>query len=402
MKTFNMCVILLLFAVSISVSQVITIEEYFENIMPSKTINKMFSSKLREGFYAGSFCSRYLAITNFKKEEVKTPDGLRTIKKPSDIDIFSSTGLVSTFANETNATSIIGFIEKENKFIAWNKNSANNRSSLEIFDIDGRFIKSLDCSGLIYSSPNAIFFYSAISGHLTGPILILDEECNESFRIPTNYDYEFEAPSDSTLIVLHYKSISLWNIQNKQKLWETEIPREDYITDISGFGITYSNNHNIIVVRDLIGCYCFDFQGNFLWSHEKGLNDNRLINLVGVSESNGTVAITFVDGNAIFLKLFNRAGEAINELNIDFGANCNFVANWGFVADVFSEIILLRFIARVEKDKRHVTGILYNNGENWISGLVDGFWYILQSENETKSLIGFDDKNNEVTVYDMQ
>jgi hypothetical protein len=189
----------------------------------------------------------------------------------------------------------------------------------------------------------------------------------------------------------------LWNVNTGQKIWESDIPEEDYFTD-SAFKITYSVKANIIVVRNMIGCHCYDFQGNFLWAQESPGN-NRHINMVGVSEENGNVVITANEG-LIKINIFGRDGDLLSEPEIPLGPDCRFSANVTHgTAEVFPNFILVPFMASTVDDRKRVTGILYYDDSEWIAGVIEGSWYLLRSSNDECTLIGLNKETRKLSAF---
>ncbi len=301
--------ILVLLLVNPVKAELISIDDFLQTHMQSKSVNKLFSSELKDGFYSTTYSKRYLAITNFISKTVKTPDGTRDIKEPSKIDIFNSQRFLFTIPNDSKAHGLKWILDDVNAFLAFYKKD-DGHSGLGLYETDGQLVKKLPVSYIVCASPTGKFFFRSISNHLNGLVRVYDENGKYYFKIPTIHDYQIEPATDSTLIVLHYKSVALWDVKNKKMLWENNIPRDDFITDMSGFKILYSVPADIIVVRDLIRLYCFDFQGNFLWSQE-GFRGFRDINMLGVSEKDGMVAVS----NTIDVNLYDRDGNLLVELD---------------------------------------------------------------------------------------
>lgn len=381
-------------------AELISIDNFLQTYMQIKSVNKLFTSELKDGFYSTTYSKRYLAITNFISKTVKTTDGTRDIKEPSKIDIFNSQRFLFTIPNDSKAHGLKWLLDDVNKFLAFYKKD-DGRSGLGLYGMDGQLGKKLPVSFMVCASQTGKFYCGSTSNHLNGPVHVYDENGNYYFKISTKRDYQIEAATDSTLIVLHYKSVALWDVKNKKMLWEKNIPRDDFITDMSGFKIMYSILADIIVVRDLIGLYCFDFQGNFQWSQE-GFRGFKDINMLGVSEKDGMVAVS----NTIDVNLYDRDGNLLVELDGDFSQDISMAGNWGHVMDVFPDYMLIRYLARtIEGDKlgkMHVTRIYYYNGNKWITGVVDGFWYLLDSDIPEKTLIGFDSVTNFISAYSVK
>lgn len=390
---------LFLYLAVVGQAEVITIEEFFNTAMPSKAVTKAYSYEMRDEFSTARYCRKYLAITNQYNYMEDTPNGLKKTKKSSEIDIYSATERKSIIANEAEAGVIIGFSENKNRVISYYKEDSDKPLELGIFDINGTLLNTIPyLNGPTYCSPGGEFFYVSVGEHLSGSINIYDSNGDLSFRIGGLSGFKFVAPTDTSLLVLTRRSLTMWNINTQQKVWESEIPNETFYTSTGNYKITYSLKSNIIVVRDNLGCYCFDFQGNFLWSHEgpSRLRDN--IRYVGVCEENGNVATIFNMGSSILLKLFNRNGILLNESEI----NCHYRATYGSKADVFPNYILMRYEIRENQNIIRATAIFYNNGQEWTSSLIDGYWFLLHYENGTESLVGFDNESNVVSAYNIE
>jgi len=398
MKTIIINVVLL-FGVSISFSQVITIEEFFQTTMPSKTVIKTFSHGLKDAFYSSQHSRKILSVTNGRIKTFDTPTGIFEDEQPADIDLYDSKGKILTIPVEAQIRGIESFLTNNNRFAAY-KQSEDNEFIYGIFEIDGSLVKSVK-NIEVRASPGGEFYYTLATGDGSpGHIAIYDDSGNIKFRIPEVSEFQTEAPSDSQLIVQDHKFLSLWDINAMRKVWESNILREDYYTD-TAFKISYSVKANIIVVRDMFGCHCFDFQGNFLWAQE-GLGSNKRINMVGVSDEDGKLVVTALESNSIRVNIFSRIGILLKEIWIDIGNNCRYSGRWNSIADVFPEYILLRFMARVGEKKVHVTGILYYNDYDWIPLFVQGFWYLLEDEDESYTLIGFEQEDKEIIAFSIK
>ncbi len=320
------------------------------------------------------------------------------IRTSSSIKIFNSDGELQTTFTPESRMIVKKFIENKNIFFGYARNEAG-KSICGIFDFDGSPIK-IYSNPHILPSPSGEYFYTQCSMESSGPIYVYDKNGDMSFRIPIQFECQVSAPSDSQLIVLHDKFLSLWDVNTGQEIWQSNIPREDYFTD-SAFDMAFSVKNNIIAVRDEISCHCFDFQGNYLWGQDP-LEKYKRINMIGVSEDNGKVLITTNYGGAINVYLFNRDSSLFLETEINLGPDCIFAANVTWVADVFDNFVLIGFKARVDHERKRVTGILYFNGSEWISAVIDGRWDLHKSAQGEYTLAGLRRYTNEIMAYSIK
>ena len=363
--------------------QVISIEEFLETILPLQSVDTSFSYIPGEKILGYQYGDRYFST--------------RTSR---DIDIFDTNGRIQYFPLNNSLFLVNAFIENKNLIFASAQQKGNNFIK-GLFRFDGTPVKAYSNPD-IYPSPGGKYFYTQCSMLDTYPISIYDYDGSSLFTVPVSHECQVMAPSDSQLIILHYKSLSLWDIKSKQKIWESNIPRDDYYTD-SAYRITYSIERNIIAVRDAVGCYCFDFQGNFLWGKE-GIGGNKFIKFVGVSKTDGNVVVAAVESNLIRANIFSRDGDLIEEITLDLGPNCSYAVsvNPG-VAEVFPDFVIIGFKANIGPNKKiRVTGILYHADTTWMSAIIYGSWHILQSADNDFVLIGFDENDSKVSAFNFR
>lgn len=385
-------------------AEMITVEEFFQTAMPSKTVIKTFSHSLRDDFYSSVYSSKYLAVVNSHKRIVEKSTGPMEINSPAEIDIFSAQGRILTLSREERKARISGFIIGSTDYFVFER-PLEDRREVVIYEMDGKLVKLLTGFKFVSVSPGGKYLYRSGPDEQIG---IFYTDGQERFRITSKGSMYAKAASDSTLLVLDYKSLSLWNIDSRQKLWESDIPDERFSVEGSS-SISYSSSADIIVASHLLGCYCFDFQGNFLWSEEDfnyADRNKKFVTLImaGVSKENGTVAIVSFErpGNSLVVNLFNREGGLLERFEINLSPDLSFTGNWGRIAYVFDEYVLLHFMAGIKQDRKHVTGILYYDGQHWTSAVIDGFWYLLDPEKEIKTLIGFDSKSKAVSAFSIK
>ncbi len=368
----------------IASSEVVSIDEFLSTAMPNKTVSEVFSCDLPGGFYAASYCPKYVSFTNARREIIDTPLGPKEANRPSEIYIFDANGRTAVMQNEAGNPGVRFLPEK-----GWFYLSGDART-LDIYDIGGRLIKSLD-DRMFKLSPGAAFLYRKMNPGRITPLKLYDSDGDFLFEMPMTYSYQVRASSDDNIIVLEDLKLSYWEVSGERKLWETEIPRE-YLVGAEFYKILYSNENDIISVRDQNGCYCYDFNGNLLWS-QRGLEGRDFLGTVGLSPDNGRVLISSVpEGNEyINVSVFSRQGQVLMETRIQVGSGEIFAGDWDHVADVYPEIMLLRFetvSARNHKDRMPATGIIFNDSGSWVTMAVEGFWYFLPAEGNTGKLIG--------------
>jgi hypothetical protein len=400
LQQFRLLVVFLVISTPVVIqAEMITIEEFFQTAMPSKTVIKTFSHSLRDGFYSSVYSSKYLAVVNSHERIVDKSTGPMEIGSPAEIDIFSAQGRILTLTREEKKARISGFIIDSTDYFVFER-PLEDRREVGIYEMDGKLVKLLTGFKFVSVSPGGKYFYHSGPDEQIG-IFCTDRE--ERFQITSKGSVYAKAASDSTLLVLDYRSLSLWDIDSQQKLWESDIPSLRFSVEGSS-SISYSSSADIIVASHLLGCYCFDFQGNFFWS-EENFNyadmSKEFVTLImaGVSKENGTVAIVSFEreSDALLVRLFNREGELQERFEINLSPDLSFTGNWGRIAYVFEEYVLFHFMAG-----GHVTGILYYNGQNWTSAVIDGFWYLLDPEKEIKTLIGFDSKSNAISAFSIK
>lgn len=363
-------------------SEIITIEEFIQTINPAKSVDEAFSYELGDKIIGHQYSNRYFAA-----------------RTAHSISIFDAKDRIQNFPVNNSLFLINRFLEEKGLVFASAQREGEDFMR-GLFRLDGTPVKTYSIPD-IYPSPGGEFFYTPCSMLGTHPIIIYDYDGEMLFQIPITYACQVTATSDLRLIVLHHKSLSLWDFNAMGKIWESNIPRDDYYTD-SAFKITHSVKNDIIVVRDMFSLHCFDFQGNFLWGHE-GLGDNKYIDMVGVSNEDGRVAVSAIETDMLRVNQFSREGELLEESTIDLGPNCRYSVsvNPG-IANVFQDFVLLGFKARCGQEKKRVTGILYRNGAGWISAVIDGAWYLLRSSENDYVLIGIDGNESKISAFSIR
>lgn len=365
---------------SVGRSEVISIEEFLRVSMASKSVTQVYSYDFAEDI-----------------KGYKSGNGLFAVRTSSSIKIFNSEGEIQTFT-PTSRMVIMEFLENKNMFFASTQNESGDYVR-GLFKLDGSPIKFYS-NPYVLPSPGGEYFYTGCSMLSSGPIYVYDKEDNFNFQIPIRFECQVSAPSDSQLLVLHHKSLSLWDVNTGQEIWQSNIPREDYFTD-SAFDMAFSVKNDIIAVRDAISCHCFDFQGNYLWGQDP-VENNNLVNMIGVSKDDGKVLITTNAGEAINVYLFNRDGSLLLKTEINLGPGCYFSANVTWIAEVFDKFVLIRFKAMVNNENKQVTGILFYNGSDWISAVLDGRWDLHKSAQGEYTLVGLKRETNELMAYSIK
>ena len=375
----------MLFIIPNSYAQVISIEEFLRLNVKSGDLAKSTELNLDSEIVGWS-------------NEGPQKDEIATFRNANTVDIFSANKLVSSLSTVDFPIGIKGFvaIDSTYKFYAY-KQSGNENYEFGLFNLDGTLFKSISEAGLKFS-PHAKFLYKPCSMENLSPISVFNLDGDEVFTISPESECQVVAPTDSQLIVSQKKLLSMWSIDSKEMIWETEIPRSNYYTD-AAFEILYSVKNNIIVARDSFGCYCFDFNGSFLWSQE-GINENREINMVGISKDEGNILIAAQSSNSIEAILFDQNGTNLKEFEIPI----HITAYLTFNADVYKDLFLLRFWGKGDsiQKRKLVTIIAININNEWICMPVKGAWYLLTSVIPPKRvLIGFGDNKKQISTYEL-
>ena len=381
-STLSLFFICLIFCISGNgYCEVISIEEFLRVNMASKTITQVYYHKFTED------------IKGYKRG-----NDFFAIQTSSSIKIFNSEGELQNTITPKSPMVVREFLENKNMFFASTQNESGEHVR-GLFKLDGSPVRMYSNRN-IFPSPGGEYSYTRCSMVSSGPIYVYDKEENLNFKIPIRFECQVSAPSDSQLIVLHDKSLSLWDVNTGQEIWQSNIPNEDYYTD-SAFDMAFSVKNDIIVLRNMHNCYCYDFQGNYLWGQVDPSYNTR-INMIGVSKDDGKVLITINDGGAINVYLFNRDGSLFLETEINLGPDCIFAANVTWVADVFDNFVLIGFKALVDHERKRVTGILYFNGSEWISAVIDGRWDLHKSAQGEYTLVGLKRETNKLIAYSIK
>ncbi len=366
---------------SVGRSEVISIEEFLRTVMASKTATQIYSHNFEE------------VIKGYKRG-----NDFFAVQTSSRIHIFNSEGELQNTITPKSRMVVREILENKSMLFASTQNESGEHVR-GLFKLDGTPVRMYSNRN-IFPSPGGEYSYTRCSMESSGPIYVYDKEENLNFKIPLRFECQVSAPSDSQLIVLHDKSLSLWDVNTRQEIWHSNIPNEDYYTD-SAFDMAFSVKNDIIVLRNMHNCYCYDFQGNYLWGQD-GPGDNNRINMIGVSKDDGKVLITTNAPGVINVDLFNRDGSLFLETEINLGPDCIFAANVTWVADVFDNFVLIGFKAKVGHERKRVTGILYYNGSNWISAIIDGRWDLHKSAQGKYTLVGLMRETNELMAYSIK
>jgi hypothetical protein len=330
----------------------------------------------------------YIAVAG--SENITTESG-ETVMAPGEIYLIGREGLINKFGNELR-TNIFRILPRKQWFYM-NETTSSGSIRLTVQDFNGSIVGVIENKGLLELSPGGKFAYPMVSMESTRPLKILDFEGSLIFRIPHRFEYQVQAVSDSEVLVLEEKTLSMWDVVQGKKLWDRQIPRDNFFTD-TAFRILYSDESGIIVARDMYGCYCFDISGSLLW-YRDGLNGQRMINAVGLSDD-GTTAIGVILPDGIQMKTLDKSGNERETLIFSFGPEVSFKGNWGFEIDVFSEVRLQRFLSREGSNSVHVTAIAIKENKQWITGVVEGLWFYLPAS-ENAVLVGI---RNQMTAIE--
>lgn len=367
-----------LLAADFGQSQVISMEEFLRENLASKEVTRVYHHEFTEDI------KRY-----------KGGDDFFAVQTESDIKIFNSEGELQSAFTPKSRMMVMDFLENKNMFFARTQNEAGKNVS-GIFELDGSPVK-IYSSNRILPSPGGKFFYDECSMVGTGPTGVFETHGGMSFVIPTWFECQASAPSDSQFLLLHHKSLSLWDVTTGQELWNSTIPDEKYNTS-SAYDMAYSEKNNIIAFHNGKGCYCFDFQGNYLWDLNY-YGSRTLIHKIGVSKDDGKVLIYSSGEESNHITLCNRDGSMFLDTTLKPGPGVRFMGGFSTLADVFDDFIVLKYTARFDDKKTGVTAILYPNGDDWASALVDGLWDFYKSTNGEYTISGYTEDTDEVMAY---
>jgi hypothetical protein len=357
------------------------IEEFLSTALSSGAPTELFRFELEAGLYTASFSENYVAISI--NQEFTPPGNNIRAQRPGPIHVFNGQGRVTTLRNDSNSNYFR--ITPEADLIILNTVSGDHGFSSQIFNMEGMLIHEITGKGHLNLSPSAQFAFTAPSMESTRPLNVYDLTGENLFNVPTRGEYQAAAVSDSLLALAQGNTVSLWNVYKKTKLWESQIPREGYHID-TAYKILHSEKANIIVVRDMLGCYCYDLGGSLLW-HREGIEAERFINSVGLSDEDGTVAISGVFGDRVQIDLMDREGELDETIDFDFQAGERFGINWGMVIDVHPDLLISRFALSTGTHRVLVSALAVRADGNWVPKFVDGPWFVLRGE-DSQVLVG--------------
>jgi len=381
-------------------SQVISIDEFLQTMTTSKEVTETFSYDCPDNFYSFTYSDKYLSIT---LSQNYTEGVSKDIYDRRRIEIFNSQDMLINILAQGEQPRVAGFIESETDYYVFEQR-VGGKYETGIYDMEGNFVKQLNCRNYIYCSPSGKFYYHSGS---EGSLAIYDENGDYLFSIPNGgCEYKANAPSDSTLLVINRDTLSYWNINTRETIWEEHIPgRLKGVIDGSSH-IQFSIPCNIIALHSSLGCYCFNFQGDFLWADEDyGVRD-KYLHYTGVSKSSGNVVIVYGQRgmpHSLFAKIFNREGILLEEHEIQLGENVSYAGNTDFTAMVFNDYVLISIASRTAgKGNEFATCILYKEDQSWSSAVVGGFWYFLDAGSQTERLIGYDSISQQVKGYQIK
>ncbi len=384
-------------------SQVISIDEFFQTKLVSRDVTETFSYDCPGKFYSSKYSDKYLSITYSQPRKINTEEGRRDIYDPRGVVIFNSQGKLLNILAEGEQPRVAGFIGGETDYYVFEQRVGGN-DKIGIYDMDGNFVKPLNCGYYAYCSPQGKFYYRSSEGTT---LTIYNENGDYLFSIPTGgRQCEATAASDSTLLAVNSNTLSFWNINTQEIIWERDIPGKlKGILDESSH-IQFSIPGNLIALHSSFGYYCFDFQGDFLWAGEDYSVRDKLLKYTGVSKSSGDVAVVdFKQGmsHSLFAKIFNNEGILLEEHEIQLGDNVKYSGNTNFTAMVFNDYIFIRIFSRTaDQDIEFATCILYKENQSWSSAVVSGFWFLLNEGSPTERLIGYDPRSQQIKGYQIK
>jgi hypothetical protein len=394
---------LLLLFPSNGFGQVISIDEFLQTNLASKQITQTFSYDCPDSYYTSTYSDKYLSITLSHQKTTNTDRGPRKVYDPYRFVIFNSQGELLNIQPEYEQFRIAGFLEGESDYYVLQQWSGNN-GEVGVYDMEGDLVKPLNCGGYIYCSPTGKFYYHSGFESLLD---IYDDKGDNLFGIPTVPNpFVATAVSDSTLLVFKKTTLSFWNIKTQKIIWESDIPgKQGGIVDDLSSHIEFSIPGNTIALRGYYGCYCFDFQGKFLWADEDyGFNKNN-VEYMGVFKSSGDVVIIyykFRNQHSRFAKFFNHEGVLLGEHEIKPGDDVKF-AGTSSTAMVFDDYIFVLISVSINgRNRENATCILYKENDQWISALVSGIWYYLKNDRQEREIVGYDSNSRQVRGFQIK
>ncbi len=394
--------LLLLFS-SNSFGQVISIDEFLQTNLASKQITETFSYECPDRYYTSTYSDKYLSITLSQPRTVNTDEGSRKVYDPYRLEIFNSQGELLNIQPKCERFRVAGFLEGEKDCYVLQQWAPDNYE-VGIYDLGGNLVKPLHCRDYIYCSPTGKFYYHQSE---EAALTIYDENGNRSLRMTDGvHGYRANAASDSTLLVAYKDTLSFWNIMTQETIWKSKIPPEQELTFDGSSGIQYSISGNLIVLYSGSGCYCFNFQGDFLWADKDYGFRVKQVEYTGVSRSSGDVAIVYFKygtQHSLFAKIFDRQGTFLGENEIQLGENVKYAGNTNFAAVVFNDYILFRIFSRTDdQDIEPATCLLYKENQSWSFAVVSGFWYFLNEGSQMERLIGYDPRSQQIRGFQLK
>jgi len=298
---------------------------------------------------------------------------------------------------------VAGFLEGETDYYVFSQ-GAPGIHELGIYDLESNLVKPLHCRDYIYCSPQGKFYYHQAE---EGALTIYDENGDRLLTMTDAvHGYRANAASDSTLLVAYRDTLSFWNIITQETIWKSEIPPGQELTFDGSSGIQYSISGNLIVLYSGSGCYCFNFQGDFLWADKDYGFHVKQVEYTGVSKSSGDVAIVYFKygtQHSLFAKIFDRQGIFLGENEIQLGENVKYAGNTNFTAMVFNDYVLIRIFSNTaDHGLEFATCILYKENQSWSSAVVSGFWFFLNKGSQTERLIGYDPRSQRIRGYQIK
>jgi hypothetical protein len=375
---------------TIAAAQLVQIEDFINQNLSTKKMTSVFKQDMSGPLYTASHTGEYVAVA--ATQEITTDTG-QPARRPAEIYLVGPDGLVGEFQNEQKTN--IFRILPERQWLYLNEIAPSGLSRLTIWDFDGDNLGVIDGKGLLDLSPGGVFAYTMVSMESERPLHILDLEGNLIFKVPRRYEYQVQAVSDSEVVVLEEKTLSLWNISQGEKSWSVDVPREKFYVD-TAFKIMYSIESHIIAVRDMYGCYCFDFSGSLLWYREI---PTRLQQMVGMGlAQDGVVAFSTVSSSGLEVKTVDKGGTTLQETNCLFGPGIGFSGCWGSEIDVLDGVVLERFVVREGSNRRHATAVAVEYSGHWSTTLLEGLWFALPSDDDVV-LVGVRNKMNRIQGF---
>ncbi len=378
-------------------AQVISIEEYLNSAMADKQSGLKYSKDFDGNYYSTFVTREYVAIREQSLYPKNVDKGqMENIYKPHKISFLSGENKLAELDLNGENYMVKGVIKSEDEDLFIYTSRVDGKYCSSIRKLDGSLISILNCPPFVTCSPGGVYYYNS---RANDGLSIYDEYGNFIFAIPCIGSYSAKAVSDSLILVLDANSLSMWDISYKSVIWKTEIPSPSF--KLSGNSIIkFSLLHNIIAVNGLYGCYCFDFNGNFLWQKEYDSNQERL-QMLGISSFSGELVTIRQDYNLknSIIEFFTVDGKLRTNKKMNWINSQNAFREWDKDLLIFEDIIMVPCISGNYNTRDYYTSIItFENDEPQITNIA-GFWYFLESKTGETHIVGFSPDDNKIKSF---